>query len=63
MVSAFIRDAIASALADDSFTAGYNKAVDDACVMVQSCPGIDGLSIHGEAISDMICDRIGGLSK
>lgn len=63
MASAFIRDAISSALASDSFSAGYNKAVGDACTLVQACQDIDGLSIHGQTISDLICDRIGGLTK
>lgn len=63
MVSAFVRDAISSALVDDKFNAGYNKGLRDACEATKACPQIQGLGIHGEYVTDIICDHIMGLEK
>ena len=64
MTSAFIRDAVSAALDNnDGFTSGYNKGIRDACEMVKSLQPLSGWSLHGEPISDMICDRLEGMEK
>lgn len=63
MVSSFIRDALDAALSSDAYTSGYNKAIRDACQLIKANQDSHGISIHGEALADIMCDQISGLEK
>jgi hypothetical protein len=57
--SSLVRDAICMILdGDDSFRAGYNKAVKDAIKIVSGCKEIQNLSIHKKYVKEILNEQI-----
>jgi hypothetical protein len=58
--SSLVRDAICMILdGDDSFRAGYNKAIKDAIKIVSACKEIQNLSIHKKYVTEILNEQIG----
>lgn len=60
--AALVRDAIMMALdGDDSFKAGYNKALRDVVGLVDNINEIKVIAISGKYLADIMADQIDGL--
>ena len=60
--AALVRDAIMMALdGDDSFKAGYNKALRDVVGLVDNINEIKVIAISGKYLADILADQIDGL--
>jgi bisphosphoglycerate-independent phosphoglycerate mutase (AlkP superfamily) len=60
--AALVRDAIVMALdGDDSFKAGYNKALRDVVGLVDNINEIKVIAINGKYLADLMADQIEGL--
>jgi hypothetical protein len=57
--SAFIRDAVLMALdKTDDFSSGYNKALIDACVIVNNNQEAKMIAVKGRYLCDILGDKI-----
>lgn len=57
--AALVRDAIMMALdGDDSFKAGYNKALRDVVGLVDNISEIKVIAINGKYLADIVADQI-----
>ena len=60
--AALVRDAIMMALdGDDSFKAGYNKALRDVVGLIDNISEIKVIAINGKYLADIMADQIDGL--
>lgn len=57
--AALVRDAIMMALdGDDSFKAGYNKALRDVVGLVDNISEIKVIAINGKYLADIVADQV-----
>ncbi len=62
--SSTVRDAICMILdGDDSFKAGYNKAIRDAVKQIDACKDIEHIAVRGKYLSDILADQLKELSS
>ncbi len=57
--SSTVRDAICMILdGDDSYKAGYNKAIKDAVKVVKACKEIEIIAIRGRYLDQLLADQM-----
>jgi hypothetical protein len=57
--SSTVRDAICMILdGNDSFKAGYNKALKDVIKVIDSAKEIEHIAVRGKYLNDMLADQI-----
>jgi hypothetical protein len=57
--SSTVRDAICMILdGDDSYKAGYNKALKDAIKVIDGVKEIEHIAVRGKYLNDMLADQI-----
>lgn len=57
--SSTVRDAICMILdGDDSFKAGYNKAIKDAIKQIDACKDIEHIAVRGKYLNDVLADQL-----
>jgi bisphosphoglycerate-independent phosphoglycerate mutase (AlkP superfamily) len=57
--SSTIRDAICMILdGDDSYKAGYNKAIKDVSRVIKSCKEIEIIAIRGKYLDNLLIEQI-----
>jgi hypothetical protein len=57
--SAFIRDAVLVALdKTDDFSSGYNKALNDACAIINGNPEAKMIAVKSRYLCDILGDKI-----
>ena len=57
--SSTVRDAICMILdGDDSFKAGYNKAIRDAIKQIDACKDIEHIAVRGKYLNDLLADQL-----
>jgi hypothetical protein len=57
--SSTVRDAICMILdGNDSFKAGYNKALKDVIKVIDSTKEIEHIAVRGKYLNDMLADQI-----
>jgi hypothetical protein len=57
--SSTVRDAICMILdGDDSFKAGYNKALKDAIKVIDNTKEIEHIAVRGKYLNDMLADQL-----
>jgi hypothetical protein len=57
--SSTVRDAICMILdGDDSYKAGYNKALKDAIKIIDNTKEIEHIAVHGKYLNDLLADQI-----
>ncbi len=57
--SSTVRDAICMILdGDDSYKAGYNKAIKDAVKVVKACKEIEIIAIRGRYLDQLLADQL-----
>lgn len=63
-VASVIRDAVSMILdGEDEYSAGYNRAIQDAIKLVGDCKEIEVIAINGKYLSDVLSDQMEGLKK
>ena len=43
---------------DDSFKAGYNKAIKDAIKQIDACKDIEHIAVRGKYLNDVLADQL-----
>lgn len=62
--SSTVRDAICMIIdGDDSYKAGYNKALKDAVAVVKACKEIEVIAIRGKYLDNLISEQIKQLAQ
>ena len=57
--SSTVRDAICMILdGNDSFKAGYNKAIRDAIKEIDGCKDIEHIAVRGKYLNDLLADQL-----
>lgn len=57
--SSTVRDAICMILdGDDSYQAGYNKAIKDAIKVIKSCKEIEVIAIRGKYLDNLLSEQL-----
>lgn len=57
--SSTVRDAICMILdGDDSFKAGYNKALKDAIKVIDNTKEIEHIAVRGKYLNDLLADQL-----
>ena len=57
--SSTVRDAICMILdGDDSYKAGYNKAIKDASRVIKSCKEIEVIAIRGKYLDNLLIEQL-----
>ena len=60
--SSTVREAICMILdGNDSFKAGYNKAIRDAIKEIDGCKDIEHIAVRGKYLSDILSDQLNEL--
>ena len=63
-VAGVIRDAISMILdGEEEYTAGYNRALQDAVKLIAGCKEIEVIAINGKYLSDVLADQLEVLKK
>jgi len=62
--SSLIRDAVSMMLdGKDEYTAGYNLALKDAVLVIDSCKEIEHIAVRGKYLADILADGINAMEK
>jgi len=62
--SSTVRDAICMILdGNDSYKAGYTKAINDAVRVIKNCKDINIIAIRGKYLDDFLADQIEQLNR
>lgn len=62
--AAMIRDAVAMLIdGNDSYNAGYNKAVHDAAKIVYDCPEAQMVAVKGRDLGAILSEQINALER
>jgi hypothetical protein len=57
--SSTVREAICMILdGNDSFKAGYNKAIRDAIKEIDGCKDIEHIAVRGKYLNDLLADQL-----
>lgn len=64
LASSMVRDAICMIVdGNDTYAAGYNKALADATKVIDSCKEIEHIAVRGKYLSDTLADQLKMLEK
>jgi hypothetical protein len=62
--SSLIRDAVSMMLdGKDEYTAGYNRALKDAVLVINSCKEIEHIAVRGKYLADILANGINAMEK